>query len=122
MNTDGAYQIPMSEALLPNIPVQPIGYDEAEVLFRYSNQSSYKQISFASSYIQPKKDNFLRAIKEGQRAPTEWQGDLDVDYFLGPELKNGWKIKMEIHTANKVATIHNTIAILNGEEEPGKLK
>ena len=37
MNTDGAYQIPMSEALLPNIPVQPIGYDEAEVLFRYSN-------------------------------------------------------------------------------------
>ncbi len=64
---------------------------------------------------------FYRAIKEGELAPLEWRGDLDVDYFLGPDLKYpGWKIKMEILTANKVATIHNTIGILNGEEEPGE--
>ena len=86
------------------------------------SQAINKYLSLHYIFSLRKIRNFLRAIKEGQRAPTEWQGDLDVDYFLGPELKNGWKIKMEIHTANKVATIHNTIAILNGEEEPGKLK
>ena len=33
---EGAYRIPESEAFLPHIPVQPIGYDEAEFLFEYN--------------------------------------------------------------------------------------
>ena len=61
-----------------------------------------------------------RAIKEGELAPEEWRGELDVDYFLGPELKYPkWKIRMEILTSNKMATIYNTIGILEGQEEPG---
>jgi len=31
---DGAFRIPIEEAPLPKIPVQPIGYDEAEILLR----------------------------------------------------------------------------------------
>ena len=33
--TDSAYRIDQSKAKLPKIPVQPIGYDEAEVFLRY---------------------------------------------------------------------------------------
>lgn len=33
--TESAYRIPESSANLPYIPVQPIGYDEAEILLRY---------------------------------------------------------------------------------------
>lgn len=32
---ESAYRIPQSEAKLPRIPVQPIGYDEAEILLKY---------------------------------------------------------------------------------------
>ena len=31
---DSAFRIPESEAALPRIPVQPIGYDEAEVFLK----------------------------------------------------------------------------------------
>lgn len=54
------------------------------------------------------------------KAPTKWQGDLKVKYFLGPELKDaGWKVKMDVKTSNKMATIYNTIGIFEGQEEPG---
>ena len=33
--TDSAYRKPESEAVLPRIPVQPIGYKEAEDLLKY---------------------------------------------------------------------------------------
>jgi hypothetical protein len=33
--TDSAYRIDQSKAKLPKIPVQPIGYDEAEVFLKY---------------------------------------------------------------------------------------
>lgn len=34
MATESAYRINESSAILPKIPVQPIGYDEAEYLLR----------------------------------------------------------------------------------------
>lgn len=35
LDQEGAYRLPETEAPLPKIPVQPIGYDEAEVLLRW---------------------------------------------------------------------------------------
>lgn len=54
-------------------------------------------------------------------------GDLNTTYYLGPELENAddntrLYVKMEVLTANKMATIYNTIGILEGEEEPGLTK
>ena len=63
-----------------------------------------------------------RALKEDIKAPADWQGNLNVTYYLGPVLKDPqWKIKMVVHTSNKVATIYNTIGILEGKEEPGSI-
>ncbi|XP_057377944.1 N-acetylated-alpha-linked acidic dipeptidase 2-like [Daphnia carinata] len=91
---ESAYRIPQSQAMLPNIPVQPIGYDEAEIL--------------------------LRSLK-GKEAQDEWWGSLNTTYLLGPEFRSiNWTIKMEILTANKMATIYNTIGMLHGQEEPDR--
>lgn len=58
----------------------------------------------------------------GQVAQDSWWGDLGVTYSLGPELKfTNWTVKMEILTANTMATVHNTIGVIHGEEEPGTL-
>ena len=92
---EGAYRIPESEAPLPSIAVQPIGYDEAEV--------------------------FLRAMS-GPAAPDQWKGDLDTVYSLGPGFKygDGWKIQMNMMTANQLVTTYNTIGMLYGQEEPDR--
>ena len=79
-------------SVLPKIPVQVVSYDEAEVL--------------------------LQAIG-GMPSPDEWQGGLEADYNLGPNLKNNFQVKMEVYTTNQMATTYNTIGILRGEIEPG---
>ena len=62
----------------------------------------------------------FREMKNSTRAPDTWQGGLNTPYRLGPGMQNpGWKVKLEVHTSNKMATIHNTIGIIRGEEEPG---
>ncbi|CAG0891741.1 unnamed protein product [Darwinula stevensoni] len=53
----GTYRIPESEAELPRIPAQPIGYREAKKLL----------------------ENLA-----GAEAPSRWQGALNVTYRLGP--------------------------------------
>ena len=96
MIKESAYRLSEAEAPLPKIPVQPIGYDEAEVL--------------------------LRAISGDNPAPKDWQGSLGVDYNIGPKLANGnWSVRLEVRTANKLATAYNTIGFLHGREEPGIL-
>ncbi|XP_046454638.1 glutamate carboxypeptidase 2-like [Daphnia pulex] len=92
---ESAYRIPESEALLPSIAVQPIGYDEAELL--------------------------LQAMG-GPPAPDQWQGDLEPVYSLGPGFKygDGWKLEMDMQTANKLVTTYNTIGMLYGQEEPDR--
>ena len=53
-------------------------------------------------------------------APVSWQGSLNVKkYYMGPELKSGWKVKMDVKTTNQMATVYHTIGILNGQDEPG---
>lgn len=80
---------------LPRIPVQPIGYDEAEIL--------------------------LQNISPDNPAPADWIGDLNATvYNLGPKLLNpNLKVRLNVSTANQKRTIYNTIGILRGSEEPG---
>ncbi len=60
-------------------------------------------------------------MSKTNRAPDEWQGTLDTVYYMGPGFQTpGYKVKMEVHTSNQKAIIHNTIGILYGEEEPGR--
>ena len=81
---------------LPRIPVQPIGYDEAEIL--------------------------LQNMGSDNPPPPNWIGDLNATYNLGPKLMNtNWKVRMNISTTNQKKTIYNTIGILRGSEEPGKM-
>jgi len=54
-------------------------------------------------------------------APLDWQGDLKTEYYLGPKLQQDWKVRLQVHTTSKLATAYNTIGILNGREERGKL-
>ena len=91
-NLDGAFRLPEDEAPLPKIPVQPIGYDEAEVL--------------------------LRAMSKENPAPSDWQGSLNTEYNLGPRMaRENWSVRLEVRTANQLATAYNTIGFLHGREE-----
>ena len=79
---------------LPRIPVQPIGYDEAEIL--------------------------LQNIANDNPGKSDWIGHLNATYNLGPKLINpNWKVRLNVSTTNQKRTIYNTIGILRGSEEPG---
>ena len=56
-------------------------------------------------------------------APETWRGTLNTTYYLGPGMENSTlKVKLEVHTSNKMAYTYNTIGILYGDEEPGYRK
>ncbi|XP_046656100.1 N-acetylated-alpha-linked acidic dipeptidase 2-like [Daphnia pulicaria] len=77
---------------LPKIPVQAIGYEEAEVI--------------------------LRNISPENSAPTKWIGKMDAPYSLGPSLRNpGWRVRLDVSTVNERRTTFNTIGILRGSVE-----
>lgn len=79
---------------LPKIPVQAIGYEEAEVI--------------------------LRNISPENIAPSKWIGKMDAPYSLGPNLRNpGWRIRLDVSTVNERRTTFNTIGILKGSVEEG---
>lgn len=83
------------QANLPRIPVQPIGYDEAEL--------------------------FLRNISPENPAPAAWVGQLNASYSLGPKLLNpDWKVRINVSTTNEMRRTYNTIGILRGSVEDGK--
>ena len=52
---------------LPSIPVQPIGYTDAEVIL---------------------------ARLEGEVAPDSWQGGLNLTYLIGGRLKDGERLEI----------------------------
>lgn len=79
---------------LPKIPVQSIGYEEAEVI--------------------------LQNISPENSAPSKWVGKMEAPYNLGPNLRNrGWKVRLDISTNNQIRTTFNTIGILRGSVEDG---
>uniref|UniRef100_A0A452IN32 Aminopeptidase NAALADL1 n=1 Tax=Gopherus agassizii TaxID=38772 RepID=A0A452IN32_9SAUR len=81
---------------LPKLPVHPIGYNDAEKLLR----------------------------DMGGPAPPDssWKGSLNVSYNIGPGFMSRYstrKVKMHIHSSNKVTRIYNVIGTIRGATEPG---
>ncbi|XP_044775693.1 putative N-acetylated-alpha-linked acidic dipeptidase isoform X1 [Neomonachus schauinslandi] len=93
-----AYRHEITEAVgLPNIPVHPIGYYDAQKLLE----------------------------KMGGAAPPDsnWKGNLHVPYNVGPGFIGNFstrKVKMHIHSNNKVTRIYNVIGTLRGAVEPDR--
>ncbi|XP_068411097.1 glutamate carboxypeptidase 2 isoform X2 [Eschrichtius robustus] len=93
-----AYRREIAEAVgLPNIPVHPIGYYDAQKLLG----------------------------KMGGSAPPDysWKGSLQVPYNVGPGFTGNFsthKVKMHIHSNNKVKRIYNVIGTLRGAVEPDR--
>ena len=85
---------------LPNIPVQPIGYDDA-----------YK---------------FLSRMK-GSKAPADWQGGIThndgsvIDYNLGPGfVDSNQQMFMYIKNVEEIRQTKDIIGYIEGSEEPDK--
>ncbi|XP_014405787.1 PREDICTED: putative N-acetylated-alpha-linked acidic dipeptidase isoform X3 [Myotis brandtii] len=93
-----AYRREIPEAVgLPSIPVHPIGYFDAQKLLE----------------------------KMGGTAPPDssWKGSLKVPYNVGPGFSGNFstqKVKMHIHSNNKVTRIYNVIGTLRGAVEPDR--
>ncbi|XP_059873191.1 glutamate carboxypeptidase 2 isoform X2 [Delphinus delphis] len=93
-----AYRREIAEAVgLPSIPVHPIGYYDAQKLLE----------------------------KMGASAPPDhsWKGSLHVPYNVGPGFTGNFstkKVKMHIHSNNKVKRIYNVIGTLRGAVEPDR--
>ncbi|XP_064025882.1 N-acetylated-alpha-linked acidic dipeptidase 2-like isoform X3 [Pogoniulus pusillus] len=82
---------------IPKIPVHPIGYHDAEVL--------------------------LRAMGGPAAPDSSWKGTLNVSYNVGPGFADSFatrKVRMHVHTNNKITRIYNTIGILRGAVEPDR--
>ncbi|XP_037745476.1 putative N-acetylated-alpha-linked acidic dipeptidase [Chelonia mydas] len=82
---------------LPKLPVHPIGYNDAEKLLR----------------------------NMGGPAPPDssWKGSLNVSYNIGPGFVSSYstrKVKMHIHSSNKVTRIYNVIGTIRGATEPDR--
>ena len=90
----GSYRIDPKNVKLPRIPVYPIGFEDAV--------------------------NLLAGMT-GEVVPTSWVGKLNVAYrfgpgFFSPELR----VKMEVQTISKMATIQNVFGFIKGHEEPDR--
>merc|ERR1719430_430899 len=95
---DNAYRLDEEDrqAYLPKIPVQPIGYTDAEQIL---NKMA------------------------GDDAPDGWQGGLNITYKIGgsliEELKGG-KITVEVNNMQKETVSSNVIGVIYGEVEPDR--
>ncbi|XP_059820584.1 N-acetylated-alpha-linked acidic dipeptidase 2 isoform X1 [Hypanus sabinus] len=91
------YAFRLDEAVgLPNIPVHPIGYRDAEKLLQHM---------------------------AGFQAPPEWKGQLNVSYNIGPGFKDSYsshKVQMHVYTRNEVRRIYNVIGKIQGAVEPDR--
>ena len=87
--TKDAQRLPIAEATdLPQIPVVPIGYGDAEP--------------------------FLKALA-GANVPSEWQGGLPFAYHIGP---GPAKVHLKVRCEHSKRPIYNVIAKLEGTEYP----
>ncbi len=87
--TKDAQRIPIAEATdLPEIPVVPIAYRDAEP--------------------------FLKALA-GSNVPSEWQGGLPFTYHIGP---GPAKVHIKVRCEHSTRPIYNVIAKLVGTEYP----
>ncbi|XP_055272160.1 N-acetylated-alpha-linked acidic dipeptidase 2 isoform X1 [Moschus berezovskii] len=82
---------------IPQIPVHPIGYNDAEILLRYLG---------------------------GVASPDEsWKGGLNVSYNIGPGFighDSFRKVRMHVYNFNKITRIYNVIGTIRGSVEPDR--
>lgn len=90
--TESAYRIPEEQADSPGIPVQPVGYEDAQQIL---------------------------SILKGERAPDEWQGGLDIEYLLGGDLA-GHEVILDVNNINSREQVYNVVGSLLGQEEPDR--
>ncbi|MCP9257299.1 Glutamate carboxypeptidase 2 [Dirofilaria immitis] len=83
----------MNDRVLPTIPALPISYHDA-----------YQILS----------------QMRGQLAPFNWQGGLNITYYLGPEMENDNKIQITTHSSLEIRTIRNVIGYITGATDPDK--
>ncbi|VFV26763.1 glutamate carboxypeptidase 2-like [Lynx pardinus] len=93
-----AYRRGITEAVgLPSIPVHPVGYYDAQ--------------------------KFLEKMGGSAPPDSSWKGSLQVPYNVGPGFIGNFstqKVKMHIHSNNKVTRIYNVIGTLRGAVEPDR--
>ena len=88
-STKDARRIPISEATdLPQIPVAPLAYRDAEPLLK---------------------------MLAGANVPKGWQGGLPFAYHVGP---GPAKVRLKVRSEHKNRPIYNVIAKLKGAENP----
>lgn len=96
-SVDGMYRIPIDQVDLPKIPVQPISYNDAQVIMKDLG---------------------------GPESPAEWKGMLNISYNLGSEFlsskTNASDIKVQVYNDLQQKEICNVIATLPGQFEPGR--
>ncbi|XP_069422526.1 N-acetylated-alpha-linked acidic dipeptidase 2 [Ovis canadensis] len=82
---------------IPQIPVHPIGYNDAEILLRYLG---------------------------GIASPDDsWKGGLNVSYNIGPGFighDSFRKVRMHVYNINKITRIYNVIGTIRGSVEPDR--
>jgi N-acetylated-alpha-linked acidic dipeptidase len=94
-STATAYRIPeASSPMLPQIPVHPIGYNDAYY--------------------------FLKDMA-GPAVPDGWQGGLNFTYHVGPGyISSSWKIRLRVTTHNRRANISDVFGLIKGSVEPDR--
>ncbi|XP_058162148.1 N-acetylated-alpha-linked acidic dipeptidase 2 isoform X2 [Dasypus novemcinctus] len=95
---DYTFRLDVEEGVgIPQIPVHPIGYNDAEILLRHMG---------------------------GTAPPDEsWKGSLNVSYNIGPGFtgSNSFrKVRMHVHNTNKITRIYNVIGTIKGSVEPDR--
>ncbi|KAK0403198.1 hypothetical protein QR680_016776 [Steinernema hermaphroditum] len=81
------------ERVLPSIPAVPLSYSDAwHILSRM----------------------------EGKKVPEEWQGGLNISYRMGPGLRNGEKVQIDVKSSLEKRRIKNVIGYIKGTEDVDK--
>ncbi|TKR72993.1 hypothetical protein L596_020366 [Steinernema carpocapsae] len=76
--------------VLPSIPVIPLSYSDAW---------------------------HLMSRMKGPNVPAEWQGGINVTYKLGPGLKDGRKVEIDVKSLIEKRKVKNVIGYIRGSEE-----
>ncbi|KAM7338022.1 hypothetical protein ACRRTK_004141 [Alexandromys fortis] len=109
LNLNGAeytFRLQVEEGVgIPSIPVHPIGYNDAEILLRYSHLVGDENLG-------------------GTAAPdNSWKGALNVSYNIGPGFtgsKYSRKVRMHVSNINRITRIYNVIGTIRGSLEPDR--
>ncbi|VDK75493.1 unnamed protein product [Litomosoides sigmodontis] len=81
----------MNDRTLPTIPVLPLSYSDA-----------YQVLSNVRGFL----------------APFDWQGGLNLTYYLGPVMKDDNQIQITVHSSLETRTIRNVIGYIRGVVDP----